>query len=247
MRRITVIGASSAIAEACMQSWCTQEPTHFVLVGRREDTLQAIACDLLTRGCDGTSVSVHTAAFRDTDTVAAAVAAALAHGRPDIALVAFGSLPDQASVSAGAEALSEALEVNGVWPALCAQLLFNAQRDGGGGRLVLLGSVAGDRGRRSNYAYGAAKALLATFAAGLAHAAVGTGVSVSLVKPGPTDTPMTRTAGTRGRLASPEAVARTIVAGVDSGRPVIYAPPRWRAIMTVIRALPRPLFDRLDI
>ena len=242
-----VIGASSAIAEACMRRWCTEEPTHFVLVGRHQDTLRAISEDLVTRGCDGTEASIHIGAFRNGEEVAATVAGALEHGRPDIALVAFGSLPDQAVVSASASALTEALEVNGVWPALCAQLLFNALRDEGAGRIVLLGSVAGDRGRRSNYAYGAAKSMLATFAAGLAHAAVGTGVSVSLVKPGPTDTPMTRGAGTRGPLAAPDEVARTIVAGVARKQPVIYAPPRWRVIMAVIRALPRPLFDRLDI
>ncbi len=247
MRRITVIGAGSTIAEACMRGWCSEQPTHFVLVGRSEENLRALAADLLVRGTEGTSVTVHTGGFEDCDAVSATVTGALAHGTPDIAMVAFGSLPDQAAAGLLPSALAEALTVNGVWPALCAQMLFNAQRDAGGGRLVLLGSVAGDRGRRSNYAYGAAKSLLATFAAGLQHASAGTGVSVSLVKPGPTDTPMTRDAGTRGRLASPDEVARTMLAGVAKGQPVIYAPARWRAIMAIIRALPRPLFDRLDI
>ena len=242
-----MIGASSAIAEACMRAWCTQEPTAFVLVGRDADTLAAVGADLSVRGAAGTTAQLETGRFESTEEVAATVTAALSHGVPDIALVAFGTLGDQAQLAHSPTALAGTLQVNGTWPALCAQLLFNAMQERDHGQLVLIGSVAGDRGRRTNYAYGSAKAMLATFAGGLQHLAAGTDVQVSLVKPGPTDTPMTRAAGTRGRLASPDAVARVIVAGVSAGKPVIYAPPHWRAVMAVIRALPRAIFNRLDI
>jgi short-subunit dehydrogenase len=245
MRTITVIGASSAIAEACMRRWC-EEPTRFVLVGRRPQMLEAIAADLLVRCPDG-AADVVAGRFGSSEEVAQTAAAALAHGVPDIAMVAFGSLPDQEAIAGDAPAIADALLVNGVWPGVCAQLLFERMRERDNGKLVLLGSVAGDRGRRGNYVYGSAKASLATLAQGLQHAAAGTAVQVSLVKPGPTDTPMTRAAGTRGRLASPDAVAATIVAGVAAGKPVIYAPPQWRLIMAVIRALPRPLFNRLNV
>ena len=246
MRTITVIGASSAIAEACLRRWC-DEPTRFVLVGRRPEVLKAIAADLRVRNPDG-SADLVTGRFGGPDEVAQTVADALALGDPDIALVAFGSLPDQADLEHQPARVAEALNVNGVWPALCAQLLFERMRERDHGSLVLIGSVAGDRGRRANYVYGSAKALLATFAAGLQHAAAaGTKVKVCLVKPGPTDTPMTRAAGTRGRLATPDAVAATIVSGVAAGRPVIYAPPPWRLIMAVIRTLPRAIFNRLNI
>lgn len=240
-----MFGASSAIAEACLREWC-DEPTRFVLVGRRREVLEAIAADLLVRNPAGRAELV-VGRLSGCEEIAATVAEALAHGSPEIAMVAFGTLPDQAALVGDPGAFTETLNVNGVWPGLCAQLLFEHMREHDHGRLVLIGSVAGDRGRRANYAYGAAKAMLATLAAGLQHTAAGTHVQVSLVKPGPTDTPMTRAAGTRGRLAAPDAVARTIVAGVAVGRPVIYAPPQWRLIMAAIRALPRPLFNRLNI
>lgn len=230
-----------------MRLWCTEEPTTFVLVGRDPRALAAIAADLDVRGSAAGAAHIEVGRFGSAEEVAATVGAALSHGVPDIALVAFGTLADQAELARSPAALAATLEVNGTWPALCAQLLFNALRERGRGQLVLIGSVAGDRGRRSNYAYGSAKAMLAAFAAGLQHLAASTAVQVLLVKPGPTDTPMTRAAGTSGSLASADAVARTIVAGVHAGRPVIYAPARWRLIMAVIRALPRAIFNRLDI
>jgi decaprenylphospho-beta-D-erythro-pentofuranosid-2-ulose 2-reductase len=245
MRTIVVFGASSAIAEACMRRWC-EAPTRFVLVGRRPQLLAAIAADLHARNPDGACEIVH-GQFGSAEEVARTVSDSLEHWAPDIAVVAFGSLPDQDELAGDPAALVDALNVNGVWPALCAQLLFERMRERDHGTLVLIGSVAGDRGRRANYVYGSAKALLATFSAGLQHAAARSRVQVCLVKPGPTDTPMTRAAGTRGRLASPDAVAATIVAGIAAGKPVIYAPPRWRLIMAVIRWLPRSVFNRLNV
>jgi len=245
VRSITAFGASSAIAQACLRAWCS-EPTSFVLVGRSGERLEAIAADLRVRCPDG-AARVLTGAFSGAAEIARTVGEALGDGAPEIAMVAFGSLPDQAALAGDPQAFHDALAVNGVMAGLCAQLVFERMLAQGRGTLVLIGSVAGDRGRRSNYAYGAAKAMLATLAEGMRHAAAGTGVSVVLVKPGPTDTPMTRAAGTRGRLAPPEAVARAIVAGVQARRPVVYAPPAWRLIMAVIRALPRPLFDRLNV
>lgn len=246
MRTITVFGASSAIAQACLREWCAQ-PTCFVLAGRHAPALEEIAADLMVR-CPQGSARVVTGGFEAVQDIVATVEAALGEeGAPDIAMVAFGSLPEQDELTGDPDAFVEALNVNGVRAGLCAQLVFERMLERDHGTLVLIGSVAGDRGRRKNYAYGAAKAMLATLAGGMRHAAAGTGVSVVLVKPGPTDTPMTRAAGTRGRLASPESVARAIVAGVQARRPVVYAPPQWRLIMAVVRALPRPLFDRLNI
>jgi short-subunit dehydrogenase len=116
------------------------------------------------------------------------------------------------------------------------------------GSLVLIGSVAGDRGRKSNYVYGAAKGLVARYAEGLQHRFAGTGVKVILIKPGPTDTPMTAHLARKGaRLAPVEGVAADILDAIDHGRSVAYVPAKWRLIMLVIRHLPRFLFNRLNV
>jgi len=116
------------------------------------------------------------------------------------------------------------------------------------GTLVLVGSVAGDRGRKSNYVYGSAKGLVTRYAQGLQHRFAGTGVKVVLVKPGPTDTPMTAHLKAQGaKLASVEAIAKNIVDGVKRGQPVVYAPPKWRLIMLIIQHLPNFIFHKLNI
>ena len=118
----------------------------------------------------------------------------------------------------------------------------------GRGSVVLVGSVAGDRGRKSNYVYGAAKGLVTRYAQGLQHRFAAGGVHVMLVKPGPTDTPMTaHLRGKGARLASPEEVAGCIVRGVARGSRVVYAPGKWWLVMMVIRHLPHFIFRRMDI
>jgi short-subunit dehydrogenase len=118
----------------------------------------------------------------------------------------------------------------------------------GRGALGIIGSVAGDRGRKSNYVYGAAKGLVERYAQGLQHRLAGSGVTVTLVKPGPTDTPMTSHLKQQGaKLADVESVARDIVDGIAAGRPEVYTPGKWALIMAVIRNLPRPVFHRMNI
>jgi len=165
-----------------------------------------------------------------------------------VALVAHGSLPEQASCEDDTAAVQEALNVNAVSPALWAEALASAMQRQGRGSLALIGSVAGDRGRRSNYVYGAAKGLLDRYAQGLQHRLAGSGVSVTLVKPGPTETPMTASmAGGKLKLAPVEQVSAAIVSGIEKRAPVVYAPGKWRLIMLILRHMPRFIFNRLDI
>jgi hypothetical protein len=118
----------------------------------------------------------------------------------------------------------------------------------GGGTLALIGSVAGDRGRKSNYTYGAAKGMVARYVQGLQHRLAATNVKVVLIKPGPTETPMTAKLSSQGlSMAAVEEVARIIVSGIDAGKPVIYAPAKWGLIMMIIRHLPRFVFNKMNI
>jgi short-subunit dehydrogenase len=140
------------------------------------------------------------------------------------------------------------MRVNAISPALFAEAFIESMERRNAGTLGVIGSVAGDRGRKSNYVYGAAKGLVTRYVQGLQHRVAGTRVKVVLVKPGPTDTPMTAQLKAQGtKLAAVSDVAQAIVRGLERGRPVVYAPARWALIMMVIRHLPRVIFNRMDI
>ncbi|MDP9123451.1 MAG: SDR family NAD(P)-dependent oxidoreductase [Pseudomonadota bacterium] len=247
MKKIVIVGATSHIAEHCARLWAQGGPAHLVLVGRNLPRLEVIAQDLRVRGGQ---VVVET---RGVDLASPAAIAELvreleALGAIDIALIAHGSLPDQAACQADLAMAAEALSVNAVSPVLFAEALAGAMQRAGRGALAIIGSVAGDRGRKSNYVYGAAKGLVDRYAQGLQHRLVGTGVTVTLVKPGPTDTPMTAHLKQQGaKLADADAVAKDIVEGIAAGRAEVYTPRKWALIMAVIRNLPRPVFHRMNI
>lgn len=242
---ILVVGATSAIAQHCLRLWAARAPASMTLLGRDEAELARIAADLQVRA-PGATIRTAPLGASTPDAIRAALAALPAP--TDLALVAFGMLPDQGRCQADIALAEEALVVNGVAPALWAEAIVGAMVGAGRGTLVLLGSVAGDRGRKANYVYGAAKGLLARYAEGLQHRLAGTEIRVVLAKPGPTDTPMTAALKARGaRLAPVDEVARRIVEAADRGARVVYAPARWRLIMLVIRHLPSVVFDRLNI
>jgi len=115
------------------------------------------------------------------------------------------------------------------------------------GHIALIGSVAGDRGRKSNYVYGAAKGLVTRYAQGLQHRFTQTGVRVTLVKPGPTKTPMTQAMPNADSFADVHEVAQQILNAIDSRRATAYVPMKWALIMMIIRHLPRTVFNRMNI
>lgn len=246
-RRIVIIGATSGIAEHCARLWAARADTELVLVGRSAERLQRVADDLRVRA-PAARLQTRTAGFTAPADIQATVDAIVAGGPVDIVLIAHGSLPEQAQCQQDLAYCQEVLEVNGVSPALYAEAFAGALERADRGTLALIGSVAGDRGRRSNYSYGAAKGLLTRYAQGLQHRFAGSKVKVVLVKPGPTDTPMTAALKAQGaRLAPVEAVAARIVAAIERGQPVVYAPGIWALIMLVIRHLPRLVFNKLNI
>lgn len=245
--RIVIVGASSLIAEHCARLWVQQGPSEVVLVGRDMGRLDGVASDLRVRA-PSTHVTCLLADFDDPAKIQA-LADGLCRERPvDIVLIAHGSLPAQAVCQSDLAANREALAVNALSPVLFAEAFAGHLAKAGQGALAVIGSVAGDRGRRSNYVYGAAKGLVTRYVQGLQHRFAGTGVKVVLIKPGPTDTPMTAQMKQAGaRLADPASVARSIVDGIAAGRAVVYAPAKWALIMMVIRHLPARIFNKLNI
>ena len=169
-------------------------------------------------------------------------------GGLDVVVVAQGVLADSDAVDEDLELAAGLLVTNFVGPALlsgnrAARLL--AAR--GAGTVVGISSVAGNRGRRSNYAYGAAKGGLALFLPGLRNRMIRRGVHVVTVKPGFVDTPMTASIPKNRLFVPPRTVARAIVRAVERRRDVVYMPSFWRLIMVVVRSVPERVFKRLSM
>jgi short-subunit dehydrogenase len=243
---LIIIGATSAIAQHCVRQWVLT-PSNALLVGRDAGKLEQVAQDLRVRSPES-EIDTAVVDFLDADAIETLITRYADSGSIDIALIAHGSLPEQGLCQDDLASCRHALELNAISPALFMEAIARCMERADSGRLAVIGSVAGDRGRKSNYIYGAAKGLLDRYTQGLQHRFARSGVSVSLVKPGPTDTPMTAKLVDSGpNLARVEDVAASIVKGVNRRKPVIYAPGKWHFIMLVIRHLPRFIFNRLDI
>ena len=246
-KKIVIIGATSAIAEQCARLWVERTAADVVLVGRDATRLERVANDLRVRSPQST-ITTLTTDFIAPPSVQRVVDDIVATGTVDTVLIAHGSLLDQAACQDSLQLCSDALMVNGVSPVLFAEAFAGHMQQNDKGSLGIIGSVAGDRGRKSNYVYGAAKGLITRYAQGLQHRLAKTNVKVTLIKPGPTDTPMTaHLKGAGAKLAGADIVAQHIVRGMDKGASVIYAPAKWALIMMVIRHLPSVVFNRMDI
>ncbi len=246
-KRIAIIGATSLIAEHCARLWVEGEPTDLILVGRDLQRLDRIAADLRIRSPQS-EIKTLQADFLDPIAIHATVERIFQSGQVDTVLIAQGSLPDQADCQVDLRHCRDAIEINAISPVLYAEAFARQMEANNSGTIVLMSSVAGDRGRKSNYVYGAAKGLITRYAQGLQHRFTGTGVNILIIKPGPTDTPMTAHLKASGaKLASVENVAKRIVEGAKLGKSVIYAPGQWKLIMFVIRHLPEAIFKKMNI
>jgi short-subunit dehydrogenase len=246
-RKIVIIGATSTIAEHCARLWVAQPNTEIHLIGRNQPSLTLIAQDLKIRGPQN-KIEIGTADFNDPDSITQTVDRLCNNQVPDIVLIAHGTLPDQQNCQDDLVSAKEAMEINGLSPVLFAEGFANHMDKTNTGRLAIIGSVAGDRGRQSNYVYGAAKGLVTRYAQGLQHRFHRRGIKVSLIKPGPTDTKMTHALKVTGaKLADAKQVAAEIVKGIDQGKTVIYTPIKWMIIMLIIRSLPNFIFGKMRI
>lgn len=245
MRKVLIIGATSAIAEATARLFAAEGDRLF-LAARSFDKLQAVADDLSARGADRVGTAVFDALdYERHESLAEAAAKAL--GGLDTVVVAHGSLPDQRACEASATSTREAFEVNALSVVSLLTPLANRFEAQGHGAIAVISSVAGERGRQSNYVYGAAKGCLNVFLEGLAHRLSRAGVQVLIIKPGFVDTPMTAAFEKGALWASPEDVAKDIHRAIARGRRVLYTPWYWRWIMLVIRSLPTALLHRTKL
>jgi short-subunit dehydrogenase len=241
---VAVFGATSAMAQETIRLLAARGAELF-LVGRDPARLEAVAADARVRGA---RVTAAVADLDETGRHAALVDEAVrALGGIDAALVAQGVLADSDAIDRDRRLAERVLVTDLLAPALLCEELAARLSARGEGTLVAISSVAGDRGRQSNYVYGAAKGGLSTYLEGLRNRLFRRGVHVVTVKPGFVDSPMTAHVAKNALFAPPSAVARAIVRAVERRRDVVYVPGFWRAIMWAIRHVPERMFKRLSL
>jgi short-subunit dehydrogenase len=242
MQNTLIIGATSAIAEATARLFANRGDSLFLLARDRE-RLAAISQDLKVRGAarvecsdlDLGELSAHKALIDSAFDSLGAV---------DNVLIAHGTLPDQQACERDFPTALNEIHINAISTVSLLTHLANRLEEQGSGTLAVVTSVAGDRGRQSNYVYGASKSMVSVFLQGLRNRLYRSGVAVLDIKPGFVDTPMTR-AFEKGPLwVRPEAVARNIYAAMARKTHTLYTPFFWRFIMLVIRNIPEALFKR---
>jgi decaprenylphospho-beta-D-erythro-pentofuranosid-2-ulose 2-reductase len=245
MRKVLIVGATSAIAQATARRFAADGDALF-LVGRDAARLADVVADLEARGA--ARVGSYVMDLDDVDAQAGMIdAAQAALDGLDTVLVAYGTLPDQAACQQQVDEASRAWHTNAISPMALLTLVANVLEARGGGTLAAISSVAGERGRKSNYVYGSAKAALSTFLEGLRHRLHGSGVHVLTVKPGLVDTPMTASFEKGALWSTPERVGADIYQAICRQRDVCYTPAFWAWVMLAIRAMPRWLFKRTSI
>lgn len=244
-KRILVLGATSGMAEACCRLWA-ERGDRLYLVARNAERLQAVAADAHTRGASYVDSAVLD--LDDTSQHAAMLAHAINSLEGlDIAFVAVGVLGNQVQAERSFEEAGQILHTNFVAVASLLTWLANYCAQRHAGTLAVLSSVAGERGRKSNYVYGASKAGLTAFVDGLRNRIDREGVRVMTIKPGPVQTAMTEGMKNRKSFADVKTVAATLVRAIDRGGDVIYVPGKWRLTMAVIRAIPERIFKKLNL
>ncbi len=243
--RVLVVGATSAIAAETARIYAAYGARLF-LTARNAERLEAVAADLRVRGAS----AVETAVLDVTDRARCEEAVERAWGAfggLDVALVAHGVLPDQVRCQASVTATLATIEVNFISTVALLTPLANRFEAARHGCLAVITSVAGDRGRQSNYIYGAAKGGLDRFLEGLRNRLFPAGVAVVTLKPGFVDTPMTAGLKQGPLFASAQRAGLAVYRAVERRRDIAYIPWFWRPIMAIIRALPEAAFKRLRL
>ena len=246
VKKIVILGATSGIVLE-VQRQLARRHCELLLVARSPQRLAALQADLLIRGAsqvltysaDLSSIPQHNGIlefacreFPDFDTV----------------LLAYGSMHAQKDSESSIDVLLEELQIDFVSAAAILTLFAAELERRRMGCIAAITSVAGDRGRRSNYVYGSAKGGLSLFLQGLRSRLHPAGVRVITIKPGPVQTPMTDGLPNAARFANPQQVAYDIVGTLERRSPdVLYTPRIWRYIMTAVKLVPESIFKRLPL
>ena len=245
MKKILIIGATSVIAEHCARLWAVRGDALY-LVARNEERLAAIASDLKVK--EGAQIYTYHMYLNEMNNhVAMLDKAELALGSIDTVLIAHGTLSNQKNCEQSViEAIAE-IQTNALSIISLLTLIANRFETKRNGTIAVISSVAGDRGRISNYVYGAAKAMVTTFTSGIRQRLHKANVAVVTIKPGFVDTPMTVHFKKGPLWAKPDFVSAKIVKAIDQRKDEVYIPSFWWFVMTAIKMIPENIFKRFNI
>ena len=244
MKSILVIGATSAMAEHCARIWAARGDALY-LVARNEERLKTIAADLCVRGAAQTEIYCMDLNNIDGH-VAMLDAAETAMDGLDTVLIAHGTLSNQKSCEQNVGEMLVEINTNAISTISLLTHIANRFEGKRAGTIAVISSVAGDRGRASNYVYGSAKAMVTTFTSGLRQRLHKSNVTVVTIKPGFVDTPMTASFKKGLLWAKSDTTAAKIVQAIDKRKDEVYVPAFWIAIMYLIKILPNKVFNRLQ-
>jgi len=244
-KKILIIGATSAIAEHCSKIWA-QRGDQLYLVARNEERLKTIATNLKLLGAK--EVFSRQVDLNDMEHYAEMLDTAVeAMGGIDAVLIAHGTLSNQKACEQSVEKTLTEIKTNAISTISLLTHIANNFEAKRAGTIAVISSVAGDRGRASNYVYGSAKAMVTAFTSGLRLRLHKSNVAVVTIKLGFVDTPMTASFKKGLLWAKPASVAATIVRAIDTRKDEVYVPAFWWAVMMVIRALPISLLKKVKI
>lgn len=245
MSNLVILGATSAIAEQVARLYARPDQ-HILLVARNQDALSMVANDLLVRGAG--NVDTLTYDFSNLENIEKLIDEITAVlGAIDLLFVAYGTLPNQLACEASIKQTQSEINLNYLSVVSVLTGLSQVMVKQGAGTIAVISSVAGDRGRKSNYINGTAKGALTIYLQGLRNALSDKGVHVLTIKPGFVDTPMTSDFKKGILWAKPEKIANDIYKAINKKRDVIYTPWFWRWIMLIIKSIPERIFKKMNL
>lgn len=241
MSIIMIFGASSAVAEEIAKKYATNE-NELILIARNKEKLDIICSDLKIRGAKNTTPIVMDACDFDKH------GSLFSNYNPDTFIVAHGELTIQSKAQKDIDYLRHQVDINLNSIISLVSHAANYFEQKATGTIAVIGSVAGDRGRLSNYVYGTAKGAIEIFLQGIRHRLATKNINVLCVKPGFIDSPMTSHIQPKGALwAKPSNIANDIVSAIKSKKQIIYTPGIWYWIMFIIRNIPNFIFHKTKL
>lgn len=246
MEKILVFGASSKLAQETLKNF-TQSNSKIMLAGSSLDKLEIVKNDLKTRNpeIDYFTYQINALEFENHETFVKTTIENL--GGLDIALIAHGTLPDNEAIRSQPDQIIKEFNINATSVFSLSTLIANYFEKQGKGKLAVISSVAGERGRQSNYIYGSAKGAVSLFLQGLRNRLINSGVDVITIKPGMVDTPMTAHMPKGLLFANAKSVGKGIYNAIRKGKDVAYIPRFWKLIMFIIKSIPESIFKKLKL
>lgn len=245
MKKVLIFGGASAIAHQTAVNFA-KDGSELFLIDLKLNRVEAVAKDIRTR-VPNSKIHIDELDALDYDHHQEAFDSAVKKMNGlDAMLIAHGTLPKQENIEKDTEEILREFNINALSGMSLATIAANYFERKESGTLAIISSVAGDRGRKSNYIYGSAKAALTAFSSGLRGRLAGKGVKVITIKPGFVDTPMTAEMPKNPLYASPQTVGKGIYEAMMKGRDIVYLPGFWRYIMLIVKAVPETIFKKLN-